>query len=383
MIIETIGRIYMKKNLSRKEFLVNASKAAVGVTAVAGVSSLITTATGKAKTAPAAWPWPYVALDPEAARIQAHNLYWNGKDCCAGTFGGITTELVTAVGEPWTNLPMEVMLFGRGGSVGWGLTCGCLNGAAALISLVTPKADSTALISELFGWYTQAELPTTQANQAAVDGRYLMHNFDGELPQNVSGSPLCHASVTEWCLVAEKKVSDTERKERCARVTGDVAAKTVEILNAWLTQSFTPVYSDPATVTACLSCHGSAALNTVMTKMECTPCHGEDPHAAQAAEKINGQASSFKLSQNYPNPFNPTTRIQFSVPETEKVRLEVYDIQGKLIKTLVDYDLYQPGSYEVSWNGLDNKGNKVASGIYFAKMNAGKFAQTKKMNLLK
>jgi hypothetical protein len=374
----------MKKNLSRKEFLVNASKAAVGVTAVAGVSSLITTATGKAKTSPVEWPWPYVTLDPEAVRIQAHNAYYGGKDCCAGTFAGIVSELVTAVGEPWTNLPVEIMLFGRGGSVGWGLTCGCLNGGAALISLVTPKADSTALISELFGWYTQAELPTDQANLVAAEGRYLVHNFDGELPQNVSGSPLCHASVTEWCIAANKKVSDAERKERCARVTGDVAAKTVEILNAWLAQSFTPVYSDPATVTACLSCHGSAALYNVMTKMDCQPCHGEDPHAAQAvAERINGNASSFKLSQNYPNPFNPTTRIQFSVPETEKVRLEVYDIQGKLVKTLVDYDLYNPGNYEVTWNGLDNKGNRVASGIYFAKMNAGKFAQTRKMNLLK
>jgi len=92
-----------------------------------------------------------------------------------------------------------------------------------------------------------------------------------------------------------------------------------------------------------------------------------------------GSASTFELSQNYPNPFNPSTRIQFAVPQTEKVKLEVYDIQGRLIKTLVDYELYQPGKYEVSWNGIDNKGNRVASGVYFAKMQAGKFAHTKKM----
>ncbi|OGU43732.1 MAG: hypothetical protein A2000_15660 [Ignavibacteria bacterium GWB2_36_8] len=373
----------MKKNLTRKDFLVNASKAAVGVTAVAGVTNLITTATAKGNTKITPWPWPYAELDPEIVRIQAHNYYWNEKDCCSGTFGGISATLATELGEPWTNLPMEIMLFGRGGGVGWGILCGCLNGGAALISLVTPKADSASLISELWGWYTQAELPTEQANQAAIDGKYLVHNFDGDLPQNISGSPLCHASVTEWCIAASKKVGDVERKERCARVTGDVAAKTVELLNAWYKQSFTPTYSDPANVVACLSCHGSAALNNVMTKMDCQPCHGDDPHATQSVELINKSASTFNLSQNYPNPFNPSTRIRFSVPLTEKVRLEVYDIQGKLIKTLVDYDLYQPGSYEVTWDGLDNRGSMVASGIYFAKMHAGKFAQTKKMSLVK
>jgi len=94
-------------------------------------------------------------------------------------------------------------------------------------------------------------------------------------------------------------------------------------------------------------------------------------------------SASFVLSQNYPNPFNPSTRIKFSLPQTEKVKLEVYDIQGNLIKSLVDYELYQPGNYEVTWDGSDNHGSCVASGIYFTKMQAGKFAQTKKMNLVK
>ncbi len=209
-----------------------------------------------------------------------------------------------------------------------------------------------------------------------------MHNYDLELPQNVSGSPLCHASVTQWCIVAQKKVSDVERKERCARITGDVAAKTVELLNAFFAGSFTSTYTDPATLTACLGCHGSAVFNNVMTKMECTPCHG-DPHKPSGVEVVGGSASSFVLSQNYPNPFNPSTRIKFSLPQTEKVKLEVYDIQGNLIRSLVDYELYQPGNYEVTWDGSDNHGSRVASGIYFTKMQAGKFAQTKKMNLVK
>jgi hypothetical protein len=370
----------MEKNITRKDFLLKSSKAAVGITAVAGASGLIATAAHAKPITP--WPWPYIQLDPEAVRIQAHYLYYNGKDCCSGVFGSLVQALATEIGEPWASLPIEIMLYGRGGGAGWGTLCGAINGGLALISLVTDKSPSGALLTELQGWYTQAELPSDEANQIAINGGYLVHNFDDDLIQNISGSPLCHASVTEWCIAANKKVSDVERKERCARIAGDCAAKTVEILNAYIAGTFTPTYVDPATLTACLSCHGSTGFNNVMTRMDCQPCHG-DPHNPQSVEHIGGNTSSFELSQNYPNPFNPSTKIQFAVPETEKVRVEVYDIQGKLINTLVDYELYQPGKYEVSWNGLDNMGNRVSSGIYFAKMQAGKFAQTKKMNLIK
>ncbi len=372
----------MEKNLTRKDFLLKSSKAAVGITAVASASSLITTATAKANTKITPWPWTYATLDPDEVRIQAHYLYWNDKDCCSGVFGALVQALAAAVGDPWTNLPMEVMLFGRGGGVGWGSLCGTLNGAMALISLVTEKAPSGALLTEIQGWYTQEELPTDTANNFATNGQYLVHNYDNALPQNIAGSPLCHASVTEWCIVANKKVSDVERKERCARIAGDIAAKTAELLNEYFAGSFTPTYVDPANVTACLACHGSAAMYNVMTRMDCTPCHG-DPHAPQSVETLPGTSSTFKLSQNYPNPFNPSTKIQFAVPQTEKVRLEVFDIQGRLVRTLVDHELYNQGNYEVMWNGLDNKGSKVASGVYFAKMHAGQFAQTKKMILAK
>ena len=367
----------MENNLTRKDFLLKTSKAAVGITAVAGASGLITTAIN-AKPAITPWPWPYTQLDPEAVRLQAHYLYWNDKDCCAGVFGAISQALATGIGEPWLSLPMEIMLYGRGGVSGWGTLCGAINGGLALISLVAEKAPSSALLTELQGWYTQAELPSDTANQIGVNGGYLVHNFDGDLPQNISGSPLCHTSVTEWCIVANKKVSDVERKERCARIAGDCAAKTVEILNSYFAGTFTPTYVDPTTLTACLSCHGSAGMNNVMTRMDCQPCHG-DPHNPQSVEVIPGNASTFELSQNYPNPFNPNTKIQFAVSETEKVNLDVYDIQGRLIRTLVDHELYQPGRYEVAWDGLDNKGNRIASGVYFAKMQAGKFAHTKKM----
>jgi hypothetical protein len=371
----------MDNNLTRKDFLLKTSKAAVGLTAVAGASSLVTTAIN-AKTPPTAWPWPYQTLNADDVRIQAHYLYYNGMACCSGVFGSLVQALALTVGDPWTNLPPELMYYGGGGGSGWGILCGAINGSLALISLTVDKAVAGPLITELIGWYTQAELPSDTANQFALNGQYLVHNFDGDLAQNVSGSPLCHVSVTEWCITANKKVSDIERKERCARIAGDCAAKAVEILNAYFAGTFTPTYVDPSTVTDCLACHGSAVMYNVMTRMDCEPCHG-DPHAPQAVEQLPGSASSFKLSQNYPNPFNPNTKIQFSVPETEKVRLEVYDIQGRIVRTLVDYELYNQGQYEVGWDGMDNKGNRVTSGVYFAKMKAGNFVQTKKMVMAK
>lgn len=373
----------MKNSITRKDFLTNASKAAVGVTAVAGLSSLLTTATAKAGTKVTPWPWPYQALNADEVRIQAHSLYWNGKDCAAGVFGALVNALANSIGEPWTNLPMEIMLFGRGGGVGWGTLCGCLNGGAALMSLVVDKNPSAPLISELWGWYNETELPTDTANNFATTGQYLVHNFDEILPQNISGSGLCHISVTEWCLTANKKVGDVERKERCARVTGDIAAKAVELLNAYFAGTFTPTYVDPASLTACLGCHGSAVLNNVMTRMDCVPCHGDPHNPSDVIPEGVGIPNEFDLSQNYPNPFNPTTKIQISLPQESKVAVGIYDITGQEVKRLIDHEFMNAGRYTIDWNGTDNFGKKVSSGIYFAKMSNGQIQKTIKMNMVK
>ncbi len=85
----------------------------------------------------------------------------------------------------------------------------------------------------------------------------------------------------------------------------------------------------------------------------------------------------FSLSQNYPNPFNPTTIIEYSIPKAEKVTLKIYDVLGREIRTLVNNEQIQ-GKYSVEFNA----GN-LASGVYFYRLEAGNFAQTKKLILLK
>jgi flagellar hook assembly protein FlgD len=91
---------------------------------------------------------------------------------------------------------------------------------------------------------------------------------------------------------------------------------------------------------------------------------------------------NFSLEQNYPNPFNPTTTISFKIPQKSKVLLEIFDIFGKRIKTLIDDEL-KTGTYKVEWNGRDEKGNPLSSGIYIYRLSAGKVFLTKKMTLIK
>ncbi|MCK5051739.1 MAG: T9SS type A sorting domain-containing protein, partial [Candidatus Cloacimonetes bacterium] len=89
-----------------------------------------------------------------------------------------------------------------------------------------------------------------------------------------------------------------------------------------------------------------------------------------------------KLNGNYPNPFNPVTTIAYSIRETGKVTLQVYNIKGQLVKTLVN-DVRETGNYTVTWNSRDNSNKTVASGVYFYKMKAQNYNNTKKMILMK
>jgi|GEM_PF-6870131 len=90
----------------------------------------------------------------------------------------------------------------------------------------------------------------------------------------------------------------------------------------------------------------------------------------------------YALRQNYPNPFNPTTVIDFTVPEGAFVSLEVFDAIGRRIATLVSEHL-SAGYKRVVWDGKDHLGRRVSSGIYFYKLSAGDFSDTKKMLLVK
>jgi flagellar hook assembly protein FlgD len=89
-----------------------------------------------------------------------------------------------------------------------------------------------------------------------------------------------------------------------------------------------------------------------------------------------------KLSGNYPNPFNPTTTIEFSLAQQQKVRIDIYNIKGEKVKTLVNSTL-PADNHKVVWNGNDDNQRQVASGMYFYKMQTQGFSKTHKMLLIK
>jgi hypothetical protein len=91
----------------------------------------------------------------------------------------------------------------------------------------------------------------------------------------------------------------------------------------------------------------------------------------------NNIPQTYNLYQNYPNPFNPTTTIQFSIPERTNVKLSIFDVLGREIQTIVNDEL-SAGTYKFNFNA-----NYLSSGIYFYRLDAGKFSSVKKMILMK
>ncbi len=101
--------------------------------------------------------------------------------------------------------------------------------------------------------------------------------------------------------------------------------------------------------------------------------------SAAANSEVPGQ---FALSQNYPNPFNPATNIEFQLPQNSHVSLKIYDLQGRLVRTLLNQEM-EAGSHRVAWDGRDERGNGAASGIYLYHIKAGNYVETRKMVLMR
>jgi len=126
-------------------------------------------------------------------------------------------------------------------------------------------------------------------------------------------------------------------------------------------------------------------VESMVALMDLTPEQEALFSAALYGESVSAELpKAFSLMQNSPNPFNPSTTIAFSVPEAMPayVSLEVFDLRGRMVRTLVEGER-EAGSYAVFWDGTDNAGRKVPSGVYFYRIQAGNYSQTRKMVLLK
>jgi hypothetical protein len=132
--------------------------------------------------------------------------------------------------------------------------------------------------------------------------------------------------------------------------------------------------ADFAMVSDLASAMAANILATGVANVNCPIVMAEGPSSAEDETLVPVE---YGLSQNYPNPFNPSTEIKFIVAENQNVTIKVFNLVGEQVAELVNKS-YQPGEYSVTWNPENQ-----ASGVYYYTMQAGDFAQTKKMLFLK
>ena len=163
-----------------------------------------------------AYPFMYKELNADNAEKIAYEGYFeNG--CCYGVAKALLAELSEKVGYPYTAIPPEMFANGKEG-YGVGSLCGALGGAVGVIGLCCAPDDSRKIVSELFKWYSSTQLPI-----------YEPEGSSGV--KTVANSVNCDVSVTKYMEAAKVEKKDPIRKRRCGGVSGDIARKTVELLN--------------------------------------------------------------------------------------------------------------------------------------------------------
>lgn len=244
---------------SRRKFLVGAGMAA-GAAAVAGAGLI------RPKNAEAAYvalPWPYAPLDLAVVKRRAYEKYYLS-GCMFGTGAALIETLVETVGSPWDSFPQDMFKYGGGGVYSWGTTCGALNGAAWVIQACA-GTNAANIINDLFQWYCNYPFPSRDHDAYANYTR---------VKTTVANAPLCHTSVSNWCFTTKNKTSSAQKKDRCAKVAGDVAGKTAELLNILFAGGYVPGFVQPDPT--CSGCHvgPTSTYDNVQMKSTCTvECH--------------------------------------------------------------------------------------------------------------
>ncbi|MDE2698166.1 MAG: T9SS type A sorting domain-containing protein, partial [Gemmatimonadota bacterium] len=114
------------------------------------------------------------------------------------------------------------------------------------------------------------------------------------------------------------------------------------------------------------------------------PSQLTNPAVVAGVLELQSTPREFALHQNFPNPFNPDTTIKYDLAESADVTLQIYNVLGQVVRTLVASEAQNAGRYQIRWNGMDDRGVPVSSGIYFYQISAdGKFSDVRKLMLLK
>lgn len=156
---------------------------------------------------------------------------------------------------------------------GHGTLCGALGACAALVNLVVYDKEKTyaLVVDDMLDWYGKATFPTERFDDLSPSPKQV---------KKEAKSPLCHTSVSQWALAAGTQVTSKEKKERCAKVTGEVVYWTVDHLNRFSEGTWKPAKWVAAKEFAhCVGCHGpegdAGAMNHQQGHMDCLLCHGD------------------------------------------------------------------------------------------------------------
>jgi hypothetical protein len=237
------------ETLTRRSLLVGTSKLAVGTAILSAAAGGLFSRTSAKEMQK--WPWGYKKIDPSKAARIGYEKYYEGA-CCYGVVSAIIIPLRETIGEPYASLPLEAFHFGHSGVVGWGTICGTLLGSGIATGFIAGK-EGEEILNQLIGWYTETPLPTFMPAQPKTSIRSTSR----------SDSPLCHISAGKWMKKENVSFGSAPRKERCARLAADVAAKAVILLNEWadrklgVQESHVKMYGIPAQ-NNCMGCHGTS-----------------------------------------------------------------------------------------------------------------------------
>ena len=259
-------------SMSRRKFL-------LGTGAVLGIAA-IPTVVGPALTAnaaPTGLPWAYKAggLDAVACARRAYEVYYQ-KGCAEATWYPIVEALAVDDASTWGTIPFGMFAYGGGGIGGWGTICGTVNGSVAVAKML---GAPTGIVDTIMNYYSTTPLPTNATEKDAAAGAWIPAKTPMvNAPTSISNSPLCHSSISQWCLMSGFADGSTEQKDRCAKACYDMTFLTVTLLNEWKAGGTIIAPPLPATVTGCKSCHTENSKGS----MTCSPCHDQTVDHASA-----------------------------------------------------------------------------------------------------
>jgi Putative redox-active protein (C_GCAxxG_C_C) len=229
-------------------------------------------------------PWKWTNLDPLEAGQRAYRIYLDKTTggCGNASYLSLLSLLKEKVGYPWTTMPDMLMAHAAAGFGGHGTLCGALAGASTIINMVTygevrdAWQQNNQIVDRLFYWYADQDFPTERFDDLS------------KMPRQVKAkakTPLCHSSLSSWAMAAKASISSDAKKERCAKVAGEVVYVVTDHLNQFFAGKWTPAVWTPSAETEhCARCHGpdtptqKAKRWNQQGHMDCLMCH--DDHTA-------------------------------------------------------------------------------------------------------